>query len=104
MGDIVAETPIAEHHMTDVKLEFHPKAGKNYSMCLIVGGGGGHQLYVYNPKIVTLVYGKKLASVATQFQKNSLLPLLENSFGVELMKSSIDMLIRNVDSGEEQDE
>ncbi len=103
-GDIVASTPIAEHHATNVTLEFQPRPGKNYTMCFVVGGGGGHELFVRNARISTLVYGRTIASIASLFQKNELVPLLNNQFGAAMMKSSIDSLIGSLDRGEEQDE
>jgi len=103
-GEVVAQTPIAEHHKMNVTLEFQPKTGKNYTMCFVVGGGGGHELFVYNPCILTLVYGRKIATVAAQFQKKSLKPILKNPFVVGLMKTTIASLIRSLDCGEQQDE
>ncbi len=103
-GEVIAETPIAEHHATNVTLEFQPRPGKNYTMCFVVGGGGGHELFVRNARILTLVYGRTIANIASLFQKNALVPLVNNQFGVAMMKSSIDILIRSLDRGEEQDE
>ena len=55
-GNIVARSPIAEHHETALKLSFQPKSGKKYTMCYQIGGGGGHVLYVNNPCFRQLLY------------------------------------------------
>lgn len=50
---IVAQSGIAEHTETALKIEFHPKEGENYYLWRYVGGGGGHELKVRNMRVAS---------------------------------------------------
>lgn len=105
-GKVVARSPTAEHHETTVKMQFQPKPGKNYTMCYCVGGGGGHELFVTNPRILTLVFGCSLITIAAQFQKNNLVPMLttDTQFVTGMMRSCVELLMKSMDRGEEPDQ
>ena len=56
IGTVIAESPIAKHHMKSLVLKFRPKPGSRYAICYKVGGGGGHELFITNAKVRSAVY------------------------------------------------
>ena len=102
-GQLVTESHLLEHHPTPVKFEFHPKPKKNYLMCYRVGGGGGHKLFVRNPKIRLLICDSRGISRAIQiFQKKDFQQILGTNFGVDLMAGVVDSLTNSIDHNQEQ--
>ena len=87
---IVAQSGIAEHTETALKIEFHPKEGENYYLWRYVGGGGGHELKVRNMRVCFLLfdtpgrhYARNLAALVangateSMFGINSLVPITQ---------------------------
>jgi hypothetical protein len=97
----VASSPTAEHHETDLILEFQPKPGHTYTMFRYVGQGGGHQLFVTNPSIRLLTYNREFVQNAKTFQND--LSLVQSNFGIQMVIANIDFLLKGVESGEDQD-
>jgi len=100
----MASSPTAEHHETNLKLEFQPQPGKNYAIHYRVGGGGGHRLLVRKPRIRTLIYGRQMGIVLRAFQVKSLIPHIRNTFVAKMMIVNLDLLIGSIGRNEDQDE
>ena len=100
VGHKIFETNIAEHQYTSLKIHFQPEPGKTYTMSYVVGGGGGHELCIKNPKVSMLIYnGQRLDDVSSiLIHHPSLSPLLSSRFGIKTMVGAIDILIQKQDA------
>mmetsp|Transcript_7912 Transcript_7912/g.11410 ORF Transcript_7912/g.11410 Transcript_7912/m.11410 type:complete len:275 (-) Transcript_7912:1126-1950(-) len=63
----VAESGIAEHDETELRLFFHPQPNRKYYLWYRVGGGGGHELYLKSAHVKQVVYGDRTGHIATNF-------------------------------------
>lgn len=56
-GRVVYESGIATHSKESLDITFKPKKDETYHIWYIVGGGGGHELYLSDANIQSLVLG-----------------------------------------------
>lgn len=95
-GDIVAEAPLIAHEEKEMYLEFRPEQGQKYTMCYVIGGGGGHELYIRDPKIQTLFYHNGgVVDAANILRKKDIVPIRDSNFGVTLLIGVVDRLIQD---------
>ena len=93
-GKMVAVSPIAEHHSTSLALEFQPKPEKKYTMSFIVGGGGGHELFVHEPSICILFFHNRgFTQAAKIYQQDSF-------FMRTFVTAVIDSFLRRIERNE----
>lgn len=95
-GDIVAESPLLDHEEMYVSLQFRPEYEKKYTLCYVIGGGGGHELYVKYPKVYTLFYHNNgIVDTANIFRAKDVVPLRNSNFGVKMLIGVVDRLIQD---------
>ncbi len=95
-GDIVAHSHTLEHHDTDVSLQFRPNPGQKYTLCYVVGGGGGHEMYIKNPVVQILYYqSNHMVDVANMLRKKDIAALRDSTFGVRMLTGVVDRLIQD---------
>lgn len=76
-GRVVYESRIAKHARRRLNITFKPKNNESYHIWYVVGGGGGHELNLYNMKIQALVFDESKSAIkAFNFlaKSNGLLP------------------------------
>lgn len=93
-GDIIAESPIASHEETDIYIQFRPEPGQKYTMCYVIGGGGGHELYIKYPQVQTLFYHNAgVVDAADLLKKKDIAPIRDSKFGLKMLIGVVDRLI-----------
>ena len=103
-GLCVASSENLEHNPTLMKLEFTPKRGKNYTLCYVEGGGGGHEIFLKKPQIRLFIYKSHgMGPIATIFRNEVFQSILNCSFGINMMIAAIDGLINCIESDQRQD-
>ncbi len=95
-GDIVVESGLVDHEETELFLEFCPEPGKKYTLCYVIGGGGGHELYVKDAQVTTLFYySKGVIEAANILRKKDMIPIRDSKFGISMLLGVIDRLIKD---------
>jgi hypothetical protein len=66
LGSVICTSHTAFHHSTDLCLAFKPKPGLIYALCYKVGGGGGHELFVNDAQVQSVIHGSTYATLMNQ--------------------------------------
>lgn len=99
-GDIIAESPLVDHEDRDISFQFSPEPGMKYTMCYVIGGGGGHELYVRDPEVQILYYHNRgIVDAANMLRKKDIAPIRESKFGLKLLIGAVERLIQDNKSG-----
>jgi hypothetical protein len=91
--------PMIIHSATHMKIEFHPKPGCTYTTSYMIKNGNNH--HHIEPSIRFLTYNREFVRVANTFQNDLL--LTNCTFGIQMMIALTDLMIRNIERGEDQD-
>jgi hypothetical protein len=69
-GRVVCKSPLAPHDTEDYKMTFLPFSmeGEVYQLWYRVGGGGGHQLHLFDGKLDTVIFDDEHGNLSRNYQ------------------------------------
>jgi hypothetical protein len=108
-GRLVVTSPIVEHHEMQLSLSFQPRADEIYHLWYSVGGGGGHELFVENLVVYSLIHDNEKKSCTDAFQCASAaglldpLPRTNNNFITGSVQATVRCLLGQMERKEKPD-